>query len=127
MINKFNNIMDDYAKILCEQFGYNFEDCFWIGDDRTDCFALGDSGYFITMADIINIVENDVDYETFAEYDYYNRCMHYARLNHPDEAKKYNNINLSSWIKGCPRRYKEEELKEEENLYWKILDNEPLK
>ena len=52
--------MDDYAKILCEQFGYNFEDCFWIGDDRTDCFALGDSGYFITMADIINIVEGQM-------------------------------------------------------------------
>lgn len=117
---KFNNLMDTYAKILCERFGYNFEDCFWTGDDRSDCFALSDSGYFITMSDVIIIVENDIDYKTFTEYDYYNKCIHYAHLNHPND-KGFHNINLISWISNCPKQYSEEELRAEENLYWENL------
>lgn len=116
---RFNKVVDDYARCLCKSFGYKFEDCFFVSDDRTDCFALSDSGYFITLSDLITIVENNVDYDTYTEYDYYNRCMFYGQLNHPDKKDLFNHINLISWIKNCPKRYTKEELEKEEELYWK--------
>ena len=119
--NIFDNVMDTYAKCLCTIFEYNFEDCFWVSNDRTDCFALADSGYFISMNDVITIVDNNIDYDTFVEYDYYNRCVNYAKLNHPDKEKEYYFIKLISWINDCPKQLSKEEMIKEEKLYWDNL------
>ena len=59
--------------------------------------------------------------ETFEEWDYYNKCINYAQLNHPNEKYKYNFINLTSWIKGCSKQFSEKDLKVEEDLYWNNL------
>lgn len=117
----FNCIMDSYAKRLCEMFEYPYSDCFWVGNDRFDCFSLSDSGIFINAENVKTIVDNEVDYDTFEEWDDYNKCINYARINHPENAEKYNFINLTSWIKGCPKQLTKEELDNEEKLFWERM------
>ena len=117
----FNSIMDSYAKRLCEMFDYSYRDCFWVGDDRFDCFSLSDSGIFISADNVKTLVDNNVDYDTFEEWDDYNKCINYAKSNHPEEVEKYNFINLTSWIKGCPKQYTKEELDNEEKLFWERM------
>ena len=118
----FIKIMDEYTKRLCDLFECNYEDCYWIADDRTGTFFI--NHLFISMADVITIVNYNVSYKEFIEWYDYNQGIHYAKLNHPNDLdkKRYFFINLMSWIKGCPRRVTKEELHEEEVLYWKNLN-----
>lgn len=120
----FNRIMDSYARRLCEMFEYWYEDSFWVGDDRFDCFALSDSGIFISADNVKTIVDNNIDYDTFIEWDDYNKGINYAQNNHPEDSEKYHYINLISWIKGCPRQFTKEELNKEEDLFWENMTND---
>lgn len=116
---RFNSIADEYAKRLCEMYGWYFEDCFWVVDDRSGTFCVSDIEYSLSLENIRLLVQKNVPFEEFQEWWDYNMLIHYAQVNHAKEEHDFHEINLFAWLKGYRSKYTIEDLKTEEDFYWK--------
>ena len=91
----FEIAVRDYVRELLKRFDWDAVYGYWVADDCTGVYACGD--YFINLADVIYIVDNNVKFEEFDEW--YSYCL-WAHENGQTTP------NLSSWVKGCPRASK---------------------
>lgn len=76
-------------------------DGYWIGDEVGDVWCYGDN-IFIGFDDMRYVVENDVSYETYSEWQEY--CVWANEFNQDTP-------NLNAWCKGCPRLSESEQQK----------------
>lgn len=97
MRHNFDKAVADYVAALLEMYEWDAYYGYWIGDDNTGIYAYGDN-HFISLADIIYIVENDVPLVVFEGWEDY--CLWAHEVNKPIP-------NLDSWVRGCPRASKE--------------------
>lgn len=85
----YESVCDTYAQRLIEQLGLRKDDAYWVSDEIGSTFAYGDN-YFLTMEEIVLLVDNCIGYDEFAEW--YNQWT---------EFDNENRINLRSWIMGA--------------------------
>lgn len=89
---KYNDACNAYLSALLEKWeltGYYY----WIADEIGGLCSLPDDNV-ISMQDIIYCYENDISYNEFIKWLDYNMAA---------REFNFNNINLKSWHKGCPR------------------------
>lgn len=86
----FEKAVDDYLTAFLKQMDWDRFYGYWIADDCTGIYDYGDR-HFISLADIIYSVDNNVANEELAECEEYNV---WATNN------GQNTINLASWHKG---------------------------
>lgn len=113
----FNWVCDEYAKRLCEKYGWYFEDCFWVADLRAGVFCASDMEYSLSLEEVKLLVDNDVPYSKFVKWWDYNYMMHMAIQNNPND-ESLHEVNLWAWIKGYHGDKDDEWLKKQEDLYW---------
>ena len=94
----FDKAVTNYVAALLEMYEWDAYYGYWVGDDTTGIYAYGDC-HFLTLSNIIYIVDNDVPLDVFEEWDDYCLWAHEFNQRIP---------NLDSWVKGCPRESKEE-------------------
>lgn len=69
----YESICDEYRRRLCEMWGFDFKDSYWIPDNRIgEVVAICDGEYTFGMEDLRYFVENDTSYEDFSEWWRYN-------------------------------------------------------
>ena len=113
----FEDACDEYAKRLCTKYGWYFEDCFWVADIKGGTFCTSDIEYSLSMEDIKLLVDNDISFEEFDRWWYYNYRMGIAKMNNPQD-ETLHEVNLWTWIRGYHGDKEEQWLKEQEDLYW---------
>ena len=97
--NDLRQAIKAYTKALCQQWEWDSYYGYWAADDCTGVYCYGED-YYISLSDLVYIVDNSIELNTFSEwYDYTVFCSEYG-LNTP---------NLRSWVMGCPRMSKEEQ------------------
>ena len=109
----FDKAVADYVAALLKMYEWDDFYGFWVGDDNTGVYAYGDN-YFISLSDIIYIVDNNVPFEVFDEWCEYQPGAYEVGIPVP---------NLPSWHKGCPR-YSKEEIEEMRRKLKKISNYE---
>jgi len=85
----YEAVCDTYAQRLIEQLGLRKDDAYWVLDEIGDVFAYRDN-YFLTMEEIVLLVDNCIGYDEFNEW--YNQWT---------EFDNENRINLRSWLMGA--------------------------
>lgn len=85
----YESVCDTYAQRLIEQLGMRKDDAYWVSDEIGSTFAYGDN-YFLTMEEIVLLVDNCIGYDEFDEW--------YSQWT--DMEREYR-INLRSWIMGA--------------------------
>lgn len=93
LLKAYNKAVDAYTERLLAMWGIDGLYCYWVSDDRSGVFCVGDD-VFLNVGDVISCVEGNYDYRSVCEWQEYNV-----------RASKYglNNINLVSWFMGAPR------------------------
>lgn len=91
--NNLDRAVGDYTAALLKQFGWCEDYGYWVAGDSTGVYAYGDE-YFISLADMVYIVDNNVEKSEFIEWHDY--CVLAADFGLAIP-------NLSSWVKGVPR------------------------
>lgn len=93
LLQAYNKAVDAYTERLLAMWGLGGHYCYWVSDDRSGVFCIGDD-LFLNVGDVISCVEGNYDYRSVCEWQEYNV-----------KASKYglNNINLVSWFMGAPR------------------------
>lgn len=83
-----------YVKMLCKMWHLEEHYGYWVGDEIGGVWCYGDTGTALTYEDIRVVVEQDVSYGDFSEYnDYCSWAIEFGQ----------HEPNLSAWLKGCPR------------------------
>lgn len=90
----FERVVTGYVTTFSKLFELNQKDCWWVGDRiGLDLFCFGDM-YYVTLDEMIYIVENGVTFDEYLAYiDYNEKCAEF----------KLNGLNLKSWHTGAPR------------------------
>ena len=90
---KFEEVVNGYLLELCNMWELDPANGWFVGDEVGDVWCYGDY-IFIGFDDMRYVVENDVSYETYDEWQEY--CLW---------AKDFEQVvpNLKSWCMGCPR------------------------
>lgn len=119
----YDIVCEIYAQRLCDQFEMNRADAYWVLDQPGTVFCFNGSEYSLNMEDIKLLVDECVDFKTFSEWWDYNLRVSYAQQNNIEEEykDKFYNINLRSWLKGAPKSVSEDELKEQERIFWESI------
>ncbi len=94
----FDKAVQGYVKALLELYDWDAFYGYWVGGDTTDVYAYGDA-YFISLPDLIYIVDNDVPLAVYEEWEEYCLWASEFGLTTP---------NFPSWVRGCPRVSEEE-------------------
>ena len=94
----FDKVVNKYVAALLEMYEWDAYYGYWIADDTTGIYAYSDN-HFISLHDLIYIVDNKVPEEKLDEWEEY--CLWAHDHNEPVP-------NIHSWVKGCPRVSKEE-------------------
>ena len=95
---RFDKVVADYVAALLKMYDWDERYGYWVADDTTGVYAYGDN-HFISLSDVMYIVDNDVQETTLEEWEEY--CLWAHEFNQPIP-------NLASWVKGCPRASKDE-------------------
>lgn len=90
--------VNGYVCEMLNRFGWNSEKGWWVGNDCTGIYCYDDE-CFISLQDIIFIVDNNVTKEDFIKWNEYVAMLNEFDITTP---------NLQSWVKGCPRLSQEE-------------------
>lgn len=98
---EFDRAVANYIAALLKQFDWDAFYGYWVGDDCTGIYAYAEE-YFISLADVIYIVDNNVSLDDFQEWYFYTLFASEYKQTCP---------NLNSWMKGCPRLSKVEQEK----------------
>jgi len=94
----YEKACNDYLDAFCVKHGFNRFDTYWIADRVGEIADIAD--YTVDMSTIIDDIELDAPEEEFlAWYDYCTE-MHFLGAE--------TTPNFRSWVKGCPRKTKEE-------------------
>ena len=90
---KFEEVVNGYLLELCNMWELDPANGWFVGDEVGDVWCYGDY-IFIGFDDMRYVVENDVSYETYDEWQEY--CLW---------AKDFEQVvpNIKSWCMGCPR------------------------
>lgn len=92
----YEAVCDTYAQRLIEQLGLSEDEAYWVSDDIGGTFAYSDS-YFLSMEDIVMLVDNCIGYDEFNEW--YNQWTDFDNKDR---------TNLRSWIMGArPEMFKD--------------------
>jgi hypothetical protein len=99
-----------YLHEFCKKHELPFEDDMWVAGDVGTIAMVGD--YFFDLDDMRYDIDNNCQKDAIIEwYDYI------VRIGSLDCEKR---INFESWVKGAPKPYTEEELKEIERLHGEV-------
>ena len=90
---KFKDAANGYLLELCNMWELDPTNGWFVGDEVGDVWCYGDN-IFIGFDDMRYVVENDVSYETYQEWQEY--CVWANEFNQDTP-------NLNAWCKGCPR------------------------
>ena len=94
----YKNACDDYLEAFCEKHGFDRGNSRWIADRPGEIADVGD--YCVDMQTIADDINLDAPEEEFFKwYDYTIEMGMLGALRIP---------NFRSWIKGCPRKSREE-------------------
>lgn len=88
---KFDAAVSAYEKELCHR--WYITDGYWVSDDKSGLYYFRDE-YYLTLENMVYVVDNDISYEEFVEWHKYNYKASEFRLNY---------ITLRSWHNGCQR------------------------
>lgn len=114
----FSIACNDYAKALCKKYDFDYDESYWIADEVGGIFEVNDGEYVFGLLEIIYIVDNDIDFETFDAWYTYTLRLSMISENVPLP-------NLKSWCKGCPIK-SEEDICKLEALKAKLQEAEML-
>lgn len=114
----FNIACNDYVKALCKMYDFDYDEAYWIGDEVGGILDINEGEYVFGLLEIIYIVDNNIEYETFDAWYTYTLRLSMIDANIPLP-------NLKSWCKGCPRKTKEE-LAELERLHNNVINAKEL-
>lgn len=95
---RFDKVVADYVAALLKMYDWDERYGYWVADDTTGIYAYGDN-HFLSLSDVMYIVDNDVQEKTLEEWEEYCLWAHEFNQSIP---------NLTSWVKGCPRASNEE-------------------
>jgi len=84
---------NSYLLELCNMWDLDPANGWFVGDEVGDVWCYGDN-IFIGFDDMRYVVENDVSYETYQDWQEY--CVWATEFNQDTP-------NLNAWCKGCPR------------------------
>lgn len=90
---KFKDAVNGYLLELCNMWELDPANGWFVGDKVGDVWCYGDN-IFIGFDDMRYVVENDVSYETYQDWQEY--CVWANEFNQDTP-------NLNAWCKGCPR------------------------
>jgi len=107
----YENACNAYLEAFCKKHGFDRADSYWIGDRTGEIADVAD--YCADMSTIIDDIELDVPEEEFLEWYDYCTEMHFLGAETAP--------NFRSWVKGCPRRSKEE-IEELRRLHQNVAD-----
>lgn len=82
-----------YVRMLCKMWHLDERYGYWVGDEIGGVWCYGDNAA-ITYEDMRVLVEQEVPFSEFMEYDDY--CSWAIEFGQHEP-------NLSAWLKGCPR------------------------
>lgn len=103
----YNYACEEYLKRFCEKHELDYEEDSWVGKDVGTIAMVGD--YFFNLDDIRYDIDNDCDENAIFEWYYYSLRCHSLGCTHE--------INFSSWVKGAPKPYTEEQLERISELH----------
>ena len=96
-----NAAVNAYADALRKKFDWAPVYGHWVGNDCLGHYFYEDD-YCISLAEMVFIVDSDVNKEDFVKwYDYCNFAREYNQ----------NTPSLESWVRGCPRLSEEQQNK----------------
>lgn len=88
IIEKTKKALDELAEAVNEHLFEGCRDWYWVGD-RVGGLCCFDEYDFLNVDEMVLILEEDVDYDTYAEW-------RNAEIDHPEQY-----INLKSWLMGA--------------------------
>lgn len=94
----FSEAVDKYVAALLKMYEWDASYGYWVADDNTGVYAYGDY-HFLSLSNIIYIVDNKVPEDVLCEWEEYCLWAHEFNQTIP---------NLDSWVMGCPRASNEE-------------------
>lgn len=86
-----------YVKLLCKMWHLDESYGYWVADEIGGVWCYGDTHFVVTYDDLRVLVEQDVTFDVFNEYDEY--CSWAIEFGQIEP-------NLSAWLNGCPRHSK---------------------
>ena len=99
-------------------YDFDYDEAYWIGDEVGGILDINEGEYVFGLLEIIYIVDNNVEYETFDAWYTYTLRLSMIDANIPLP-------NLKSWCKGCPIK-SEEDICKLEALKAKLQEAEML-
>lgn len=96
--DNFEKAVADYVAAFLNMYELDARYGYWVSDDMTGVYAYGDN-HFLSLSNLIYIVDNNVPESTLEEWEEYCLWAHEFGQTIP---------NLDSWVKGCPRASKEQ-------------------
>ena len=93
----YEKACNDYLQYFCKVYEFYYDPYYWVGGQVGTIVCVDD--YYFSLDDIIFCVENEVIKKELLEW--YDYCVEAGGLGFPM-------INLSSWVKGAPRKSEEE-------------------
>ena len=95
--NNYEKACNDYLQYFCKVYEFHYDPYYWVGGQVGTIVCVDD--YYFSLDDIIFCVENEVIKKELLEW--YDYCVEAGGLG-------FSTINLSSWVKGAPRKSEEE-------------------
>lgn len=89
----FNKAVDAYLEAFLKMYEWDSFYGGWVAEDRTGVYTYADDVY-VSLSDIIYIVDNDVPKEEFNKWYSYCLWAHDFNMTIP---------TLPAWVKGAPR------------------------
>jgi len=95
---KYAIACDAYLREFCKKHGYDYSDAYWVGDQTGGIADINE--IFVSMQTIIDDIELDAPEDELTKW--YDYCVEMSFLGAETTP------NFSSWVKGCPRKTKEQ-------------------
>ncbi len=96
--DNFEKAVADYVAAFLNMYELDARYGYWVADDMTGFYVYGDS-HFLSLSNLIYIVDNNVPESTIKEWEDYRIWAHEFGQTIP---------KLDAWVKGCPRASKEQ-------------------
>ena len=96
--HNFELTAQGYIKMLCKMWHLEETYGYWVADEIGGVWCYGDTGIAITYEDLRVLVDQEVPFDEFFDYnEYCSWAIEFGQIE----------PNLSSWLRGCPRHSKE--------------------
>lgn len=92
-LDNLDAAIDAVVEVLLKDWEVHPDNCYWVNDDRTGVLCVNDE-LFLNLGDVVYIIEECVPMS---------ECIEWQDYNVKAQQWGFNNINLQSWHKGCPR------------------------